>query len=635
MQREIKLVSVIVPIYNMQAFLAETIESVLASSYQNFEVILMDDGSTDNSSKIAIEYAEKDTRLKFFVQENGGASKARNHAIEKASGTYILPVDADNLISKDYIEEAVKILEKKSNVKIVTCNSVYFGDKQGPVNLPPFSLKLLARKNLMDNCAMYRKSDWEIAGGYCSEIMGREDWDFWISMLKTGGDVYKLPLVGLHYRVTPNSKRKRTRHLKAIIIGQMNMRHKAFFYKMLGGKLRKSRTWSKVINFLLHIIQPETIVCNPAFNEFEEFVYSSPETLKENPNQKRFVVNKREVEITYIKPRNIISQIIKGDIFKSKVQNLYENSDWNQVIGYYEIRTLFLFKKESYFIHFTKAKTDLTKSLKPKASLIISVYKNVEFLKAVLDSLRNQSETNFEIIIAEDGESDEVKNFIANYDFINSWQHLTQKDLGWRKNQAMNQAIRSANADWLIFVDGDCVLHRNFIEMHLRYANENLILAGKRVKLDKNLSQKLLDNSSFLGDIQKTLLCKLILKKGQIKFLEEGLFISPDGFFGFIPKNRKLNRLKGCNMSFSKTAITAINGFDEDYILPAIGEDIDLSWRFKAAGYTHKSVRNLAVQYHLFHKENWVSQTENIKIMKNKIKLNEFVCKNGLIKKDY
>jgi len=61
---------------------------------------------------------------------------------------------------------------------------------------------------------MYRKTDWQKAGGYCDEILGREDWDFWISMLKTGGEVVRLPIVGLHYRVHSNSKRKRTRHLK-------------------------------------------------------------------------------------------------------------------------------------------------------------------------------------------------------------------------------------------------------------------------------------------------------------------------------------------------------------------------------------------------------------------------------------
>ena len=86
-------------------------------------------------------------------------------------------------------------------------------------------------------------------------------------------------------------------------------------------------------------------------------------------------------------------------------------------------------------------------------------------------------------------------------------------------------------------------------------------------------------------------------------------------------------------MSFSKKAILAISGFDENYVLPAIGEDIDLSWRFIQAGFKHKSVRNLAVQYHLYHKENWVNQDENLSKMLEKQSRKEYICKNGLIKK--
>jgi len=86
-------------------------------------------------------------------------------------------------------------------------------------------------------------------------------------------------------------------------------------------------------------------------------------------------------------------------------------------------------------------------------------------------------------------------------------------------------------------------------------------------------------------------------------------------------------------MSFSKKAISSINGFDEDYILPAIGEDYDLTWRFMVAGYTYKSVRNLAVQYHLYHPENWVDTIENMKICLRNQHENRFICKNGLEKK--
>lgn len=267
-----------------------------------------------------------------------------------------------------------------------------------------------------------------------------------------------------------------------------------------------------------------------------------------------------------------------------------------------------------------------------KASLIISVYKNITFLKAVLDSLNYQTENSFEIIITEDGEDVSMRDFIANYNFKHDYQHLTQEDLGWRKNKALNNAIRAAHAEWLIFIDGDCVLHPCFVEMHVRNAGENLILAGKRVKLNEKISASLLCHPTILPEIQSLIAKNLIIKEKGLSFVEEGIYISPDGIFGWIPKMRKLNHLKGCNMSFSKKAIEAINGFDEDYVLPAVGEDADLTWRFSGAGYSLKSVRNMAVQYHLYHKESWTSQEENLKLMAKKQASREFICKNGLTK---
>ena len=266
-----------------------------------------------------------------------------------------------------------------------------------------------------------------------------------------------------------------------------------------------------------------------------------------------------------------------------------------------------------------------------KASLIISVYKNVQFLKAVLDSLQYQTEKDVEIIIAEDGESVEMKAFIEQYPFDLPYKHITQQDEGWRKNQSLNNAIRASEADWLIFIDGDCVLHHRFIEMHLRHAAEGEILAGKRVKLDEKCTDYILRNSENIRLTEQKLLWKLIFGKGKIKFPEEGIFISPDGMLGCIPRMRKNDKLLGCNMSFSRKAAFAINGFDEDYQLPAVGEDYDLTWRLRAAGYQFVSVRNLAVQYHLNHPEGY-NQDFNLNLCRQKQEKNEFVCKNGLIK---
>ena len=267
-----------------------------------------------------------------------------------------------------------------------------------------------------------------------------------------------------------------------------------------------------------------------------------------------------------------------------------------------------------------------------KASVIVSVYKDTYALKAVLDSLRQQTEEEFEIVISEDGDDPEMRKFLQRgYRFSHDYQHLTQPDLGWRKNRALNQAIREASSDYLIFIDGDCVLHPRFVEQHLRLAGPKNIVAGKRVKLNPALSKLLADDPGRYRKVERALLRDALTGRKQGNaFIEEGFYINPYLSLGFIPRLRPMHQLKGCNMSFPREAIEAINGFDEDYVRPAIGEDIDLTWRFQAAGYRLVSARNLAVQYHLHHEERWTDQSENLRMMEEKRKNNEYICKHGL-----
>lgn len=268
-----------------------------------------------------------------------------------------------------------------------------------------------------------------------------------------------------------------------------------------------------------------------------------------------------------------------------------------------------------------------------KISLIISVYKNVTDLKVVLDSLKWQTYKSFEIVISEDGNSDMMHNFLSAYQHPNPLIHLTQEDEGWRKNKALNNAIRKASGDYLIFIDGDCVLHHRFIENHVRFSGPRRILGGKRVKLGPQYTELFRSGLQSLTELEKRIIREgRAVRKDGAKFFEEVFFFAPGSILGFIPRLRKMSQLKGCNMSFSREAIEAINGFDEDYQLPAIGEDIDLTWRFQGMGYKLFSLRNLAVQYHLHHKENWTDQSENQLMMEEKIRQKLFICKNGLRK---
>lgn len=255
-----------------------------------------------------------------------------------------------------------------------------------------------------------------------------------------------------------------------------------------------------------------------------------------------------------------------------------------------------------------------------KATLIISIYKNIEALKAVLDSLKRQTEQDFELILSEDGEDAKMTDFIAGYDFPWSMQHLTQADKGWRKERALNRAVVAAKNDWLIFIDGDCVLHPRFVEWHVRYQQPGVMLAGKRVKLNPALSERCMKG-------ERLWLFPYLFARRGCRYVEEAFYC---GIARWL--RRPVKHLVGSNMSMSRTDLLTINGFDENYTLPATGEDYDIEWRMRAKGCKIVSLRNLAVQYHLYHKENWQDQAQNMVYCREQQQKNAVFCENGIHK---
>lgn len=272
-----------------------------------------------------------------------------------------------------------------------------------------------------------------------------------------------------------------------------------------------------------------------------------------------------------------------------------------------------------------------------KISLIIAVYKDIEALSLIIESLKNQTYKNFEVIIAEDGSSHEMKNFISKIKDLEII-HTTQEDIGVRKSHSQNNAIKNSNGEYLIFIDGDCVLYSNFIENHLKLSSSKYIITGRRVNLGLKYSTMLRKKKITSLWLEKNFIKKYfdIAKDAkEEKHTEEGLKIKP---FSFLHKILHLKYKKkdisilGCNFSCYKQAMYDINGFDESLGNSAYASDTDLEWRFRGLGYKVISAKYIANQFHLFHKrkkETFVRgmMKEIEKNKKNKI----YFCKDGLI----
>ncbi|WP_198305494.1 glycosyltransferase [Arcobacter vandammei] len=274
-----------------------------------------------------------------------------------------------------------------------------------------------------------------------------------------------------------------------------------------------------------------------------------------------------------------------------------------------------------------------------KCTIIVSVYKDTDSLDLILESLSKQTMIPNEVIVSEDCESGEMRNYvqIAREKYKNlDITHLFQKDDGWRKNKALNRAISSSKYEYLIFIDGDCVPYDNFIEWHLKLASQNNVLCGRRSEPGEYISNKIRDRNITVENYRKNYLKLFFEYKNDkdSKHYDAGIFINPKSLFGKILKNKrdKNSHIVGCNFSCFKVDLEKINGFDEDFIMPTTGEDTDIERRMRICGIEMKSCRNAAIIVHLYHQKVFNDEISRQTLELMNSKGNEYICKKGLVK---
>lgn len=268
-----------------------------------------------------------------------------------------------------------------------------------------------------------------------------------------------------------------------------------------------------------------------------------------------------------------------------------------------------------------------------KLSLIVAVYNKPENLRFVLAACARQLFKEFEVIVADDGSGPAIKDVIAeaskhHYGF--PVIHLWHEDKGWRKNTMLNSAIRASVTPYLVFIDGDCLPSQHFLLDHWNEREEKKVLMGRRVETSGRWSKALTLEKVYSGEFERYGLDEwLDGLKGDSLRVEDGLRIPSRLLRTLLLRN--VRGMLGSNFSVAKEHLLAINGFDELYDAPGCGEDSDPHYRLSLIGVTGKSMRNLAVQYHIWHRQTKASDAcwNRFEMVK---KTNEPRCKVGLEK---
>lgn len=236
----------------------------------------------------------------------------------------------------------------------------------------------------------------------------------------------------------------------------------------------------------------------------------------------------------------------------------------------------------------------------PKCSLVTPTYNWPEALNLLLKSVLNQSHLPNEVIIADDGSTEETKALIKSFQdkFPIPLIHVWHEDNGNRKPRIMNKAIAKAKYEYIVEIDGDIIMHSEFVRDHLKFAKKDQYLYGSRVNIQKE----------FLSDIFSTekiefnYFSKGIKKRGRTIHL-------PILTHMYKPVEQRSRKLRGCNMSFWKEDFIKVNGFNEELVGWGI-DDSEMIQRLHNIGIVGKRLKFAGIAYHIYHKEQSKSHIE-------------------------
>lgn len=498
-------VSVIIPTYNQDSYISEAIDSVLNQTYQDFEIVITNDGSTDQTLQIIKE--KKDPRIRYFsFDQNQGVSIAANHCICQATGEFIAILDSDNIFLPDKLEKQVNFLDKNSEFDAVFTHAIII-DKNGNHHQGKESSfqQLFAQENknrfqwlnsffysdnsLCNTSVLIKKKCYNQVGLYDPRLRQIHDLDFWIRLcLKSEIHILPEPLVLFRFH---------DRNISGVTAQNM-IRH----------------TW-EIPQVLNHYLCPEVSQNFPTIFPQQQLI-KTPLT----PDDLQFLIAKQALNIH--RPSHqyfgifTLYRLMNNPESAAYIEKKYsfKYTDLIHLTGNYDIFQIISNKKLKQDLDQTKKqlgtlqqKLDLSieTESQPLVSILIPTYNGEDFLSKAIQSALDQTYSNLEIIISDDGSTDRTVKIAESFKDNCSipYRIITHSNYGLVKN--LNFSIQQAQGKYIKFIFQDDWLEPNCIKEMVNLAEQDseigLVFSPRQVLIDPDSQSDLACQSAYNGAI--------------------------------------------------------------------------------------------------------------------------------------
>ncbi|MGA2248629.1 MAG: glycosyltransferase, partial [Verrucomicrobiota bacterium] len=432
-------VSIVIPCHNYAKYLPESIGSVWNQTFRNFEILLVDVGSTDDSAAVAQRLAGQtppEIPFRIFHLDNVGPGAARSFGAAQARGKYLLPLDADDRIAPDYLAKTVPLLDADQKLGLVYVDTVCFGDQQLRHNQPEYNFARLCQANFISICSLIRKAAFDDVEGFDSENWGYyEDWDLWIRLGAKGwfGKHLSEPLFFYRHHFE-SSLTYFLNRLDPIIIAFLRSRHPELYSPAVVAAARKAIAE-----------MPPGWNLRPPMRDVDQI----KALLADHPNNRHVLY--------------FLGCALVKDGARQEAENVLR-----RLLALHPDDTQAQEVLKQLTVPLTAAQTGQS----PLVSVIVPTFNRPSWLGETVRSILAQTYRNFEIIVVNDAGPDvsHVVEPLNSEGCIRLINHEQNKGLA----AARNTGIRAARGDYIAYLDDDDIFHAN----HLQTLVEHLETTG-------------------------------------------------------------------------------------------------------------------------------------------------------------